>query len=114
MAGPANVPLGSLANNFMVAVTVVAGAALTASTTTTRTYTVPGLLVGYDHVVVNKPTATAGVGIANARVSANDTLEISFGNYTAGTPSLPASESYLVLVSRHSYPDRSMVPVAIA
>lgn len=114
MPGPSNVPIGSLSNNFIVSVTVAAGAALTASTTTTRTYTVPGLLVGFDHVVVNKPTATAGVGIANARVSANDTLEISFGNYTAGTPSLPSSENYLVLVSRHSYPDRTTVPSGIA
>ena len=114
MPGPSTNPIGSVRNCFVVSVTVVAGAALTASTTTTRTYTVPGLLVGFDHVTVNKPSATAGVGIANARVSANDTLEISFGNYTAGTPSLPATENYLVHVVRHDFPDRTLVPIGIA
>lgn len=114
MPGPATNPLGNARNIFILSVTVPAGAALTASTTTTRTYTVPGLDVGFDHVVVNKPTATAGVGIANARVSADDTLEISFGNYTAGTPSLPTTENYLVLVTRHDYPDRNTVPTGIA
>lgn len=110
MPGKSDQALGNLAYHFMLSVTIPQGAALTASTTTTRTYTVPGLLVGFDHVTVNKPTATAGVGIANARVSANDTLEISFGNYTAGTPSLPASENYLISVARHNYPDRASVP----
>ncbi len=110
MPGKSDQALGNLSYDFVVSVTVVAGVALTASTTTTRTYTVPGLRVGFDHVVVNKPSATAGVGIANARVSANDTLEISFGNFTAGTPSLPSSEDYLVRVARHNYPDRSSVP----
>lgn len=114
MSGPATVPYGSLRNCFLVSVTVVAGAALTASTTTTRTYSVPGLVVGFHHVIVNKPSATAGVGIANARVSAADTLEISFGNYTAGTPSLPSSEDYLVLVTTHDYPTRTAVPTGIA
>lgn len=112
MPGPSNVSLGSVANSFVLKVTVVAGAALTASTTTTRTYTVPGLIVG-DVVTANKPSVTAGVGIANARVSAADTLEILFGNFTAGTPSLPATEDYLVQVDRHSFPSVSAIPSGI-
>lgn len=113
MPGPSNVSLGSVQYSFVLQFTVVAGAALTASTTTTRTYTVPGLLVG-DVVTINKPTVTAGVGIANVRVSAADTLEIAFGNFTAGTPSLPASENYLLQVDRHSYPSVAQIPFAIA
>lgn len=115
MAGPANdVSLGSVKNSFVLRFTVVAGAALTASTTTTRTYTVPGLLVG-DIVTVNKPSVTAGVGIANARVSAADTVEIAFGNFTAGTPSLPATEDYILQVDRSSYgPSVAAFPTAIA
>ncbi len=112
MPGPSNVSTGSVANSFVLKVTVVAGAALTASTTTARTYTVPGLIVG-DVITINKPSHTAGVGIANARVSAQDTLEITFGNYTAGTPSLPATEDYFIQVDRHSYPSVAQIPIGI-
>jgi len=111
MPGPSTNPIGSVKYLFTVSVTVVAGAALAANTTTSRTYNVPGLDVGFDHVVVNKPSATpTGVGIVNARVSADDTLEITFGNFLATTPSLPTTEDYLVLVTRHDYPDRPSVP----
>lgn len=113
MPGPSSVSYGSVQYSFVLQLTVVAGAALTASTTTARTYTVPGLIVG-DIVTVNKPSHTAGVGIANARVSAADTLEITFGNYTAGTPSLPASEQYLLQVDRHGFPSAAQIPTAIA
>lgn len=113
MPGPSNVSLGSVANSFVLQFTVVAGSALTASTTTARTYTVPGLLVG-DVVTVNKPTTTAGVCIANVRVSAADTLEVAFGNLTAGTPSLPATEQYLLQVDRHSFPSTAQIATGIA
>jgi hypothetical protein len=73
--------------------------ALTASTTTAQTFTVPGLQV-LDFIEVNFTGAqTAGVGIANTRVSAANTLEIVFSNSTAGTPT-PAAGVYLVRVSR--------------
>lgn len=113
MPGPANFSLGNVANSFVVQLTVVAGAALTASTTTARTYTVQGIRLG-DVITVNKPSHTAGVGIANARASAADTIEITFGNYTAGTPSLPATEVYLVQVDRAGYDSPSQIPTAIA
>lgn len=113
MPGPSNVSQGSVQYSFVLQFTVVAGAALTASTSVERTYTVPGLLVG-DIATVNKPTHTAGVVIGNARVSAADTLAITFGNLTAGTPSLPASESYLLQIDRHSYPTVTQIPTAIA
>jgi hypothetical protein len=99
---------------FVVSVTVAAGSALTASTTTTRTYTIPGLRVGFDFVYVNKPSAVvAGTGVVAARVSADDTLEISYGNLTAGTPSITA-ENYMVLVVRHDFPSLAQIPSGIA
>lgn len=113
MPGPASISSGSVQYSFVLKFTVVAGAALTASTTTTRTYTVPGLLVG-DVVTVNKPSATAGVGIANVRVSAADTIEVQFGNFTAGTPSLPATEDYILQVDRSMYPTVAAIPTGIA
>lgn len=113
MPGPANLSFGNIANSFFLQLTVVAGAALTASTTTTRTYTLLGVRLG-DIAWVNKPSATAGVSIAGVRVSAADTIEISFGNLTAGTPSLPASEVYLVRVDRPGYDSPLQIPTGIA
>jgi hypothetical protein len=63
-------------------------------TTAEQTFTVTGLKVG-DFVFVNKPTNTTGVGICNARVSAADTLALSFVNPTAGGVDA-ASETYLI------------------
>lgn len=69
-----------------------------ANTTSAQTFTVAGLSV-YDIVTVNKPTHTAGLGIVNARVSAADTLEITFMN-TTGVGIDPPSETYSVVSVR--------------
>jgi len=73
-------------------------AAVSAATSAEQTFTVAGLKVG-DMVLVSKPTATAGVGIVNARVSAADTLALTFMNATAGSVN-PASETYTITVIR--------------
>lgn len=69
-------------------------------TTAEQTFTVPGLRVG-DAVFINKPSNTTGLGIANTRVSAANTLAISFVNPTAGGVDA-ASETYTVLWVRAS------------
>jgi hypothetical protein len=69
-----------------------------ANTTAEQTFTVPGLRVG-DFVLVSKPSLSAGLSVANARVSAANTLAITFGNHTA-SPIDPAAESYLLFVFR--------------
>lgn len=53
-------------------------------TTAEQAVTVPGAKVG-DMVFVNKPTLTAGLGLAGARVSAANTVYITFVNPTAGS-----------------------------
>ena len=111
MPGPSDIARGNIANTFLLSVAVPSGAALTASTTVERTYNVPGLQVT-DSVTVSKPTFQAGIGIANARVSATDTLAITYGNYTAGTPTLTA-ETYTIEVNRPSNPQNPL-PTAIA
>lgn len=111
MPGPSDIARGNISNSFMLSVAVASGAALTASTTVERTYTVPGLQVT-DGVAVTKPTFQAGIGIVNARVSAADTLAITFGNFTAGTPTLTA-ETYTIEVNRPSNPQQAL-PTAIA
>ena len=68
-------------------------------TTAEQTFTVTGLQVGDVILAVNKPTTTVGVGIVNMRVSAADTLALTFVNPTAGAVD-PASETYLVVAMR--------------
>lgn len=63
-----------------------------ANTTGVKTVTVAGLLTT-DVVYVNKPSHETGLGIVNCRVSADNTLEITYMN-TTGSSIDAASESY--------------------
>lgn len=71
-----------------------------ASTSNEQTVTVPGLRLATDKVFgPTKPTLQAGLGIGNARVSADDTLAITF--ITSGATVTPtAGEKYSILVAR--------------
>lgn len=95
--------LGNLPKQAVISVTL-SPAAVSANTSAEQTFTVNGLLAG-DHVVVNKPSAQAGLGVVGFRVSADNTLAITFGNFTAGSITPTASEVYRVLLSR---PDRTI------
>jgi hypothetical protein len=69
-------------------------------TTSEQTVTVTGVLLDRDVVLsVTKPTHTAGIGIVNARVSADDTIAVTFVNPTAGNID-PPSETYVFVVLR--------------
>lgn len=72
--------------------------AVAAATTAEQTFTVPGL-DPKDKVIVNGPQPVAGTGIVNARVSAADTLAITFVNVTAAAVT-PASGVYKVVAIR--------------
>jgi hypothetical protein len=93
--------LGNLPKQSVISVTL-SPAAVSANTSAEQAFTVNGLEAG-DHVVVNKPSAQAGLGIVGFRVSAANTLAITFGNFTGGSITPTASEVYRVLLSR---PDR--------
>lgn len=67
------------------------------ATTTEQTFAVPGVKVG-DFVSVAKPTLTAGIAIGSARVSAANTVAITFVT-TATNINAPA-EDYMFLVVR--------------
>ena len=69
------------------------------NTTAEQTFTVAGLQTG-DFVNVMKPTSQAGLGIVNARVSATNTLAITYINATSATITPTASEVYGVGVDR--------------
>lgn len=73
-------------------------ASVAANTTAEQTFTVTGLKAN-DLVMVNKPSANAGLGIVNARVSAADTLALTFVNAT-GAGIDAGSEAYTIIVVR--------------
>ena len=91
------IPRGNIARIFAIAVTFDPASVATI-TTAEQTTTVTGLRVG-DFVISQKPTNTAGVGVVNARVSAADTLALTFVNPTAGAVNA-ASETWQFLVFR--------------
>jgi hypothetical protein len=69
-----------------------------ATTCAEQTFTVPGLLVG-DFVDITPPGITAGVAPTCARVSAANTLAITFINPTAGAL-VPAAGVYQIQLNR--------------
>lgn len=72
------------------------------ATSAEQTFSFKGLRTT-DFVYVIKPTAQAGLGIVNTRVSAADTLAITFMNCTAATITPTASEVYTLLLKRSEY-----------
>jgi len=69
------------------------------NTTAEQTFTVQGLALN-DAVWVCKPTAQAGLGVVNARVSAANTLAITFSNNTGSSITPTAAETYIIGVIR--------------
>lgn len=70
---------------------------VSANTTEEQTFTVPGLQTN-DTVLVNKPTHQAGVCVAQCRVSAVNTLAITFCNPTGSGVTPTAGETYKIVV----------------
>lgn len=93
-------PTGNIwkAGIFTVTLSPVSVATITAAEQTFAATGI-GLIVG-DLVLVQKPTAQAGLGIAGSRVSAADTLAITFVNPTAAAITPTAAEVYTVGVWR--------------
>lgn len=74
------------------------------NTTAEQGFTVTGLVAG-SAVIVNKPSAQAGLGITGARVSGADALAITFCNATAATITPTAGEVYSVANFQQAIPD---------
>lgn len=67
--------------------------------TAAQTFTVPGLKTSDQILKVTPPSTTAGLAIVAASVSAADTLELVFGNFSTGALT-SASGTYCVHVFR--------------
>ena len=81
--------------------------AVAANITAEQNFTITGLLVGDIVRMSSNAAQTAGVIISSARVSATDTLTVSFGNLTAGSLT-PVAGIYSLLIHR---PENLPLPV---
>lgn len=101
MLGIQDQPRGNVQGLLVLGVTLSPASVATISTAE-QTFTVPGLLVG-DTVVVAKPAAQVGLALGSSRVSANNTLAITFVNPTAAPIVPTAAEVYIITVFRPSF-----------
>lgn len=76
-------------------------ALVAANTSIEQTFTVTGVALATDYCVsVSKPTAQAGLGIVGWRVSADNTIAITFSNSTTGSITPTAAQTYQFIVWR--------------
>lgn len=104
-----SMPLIGNARTIFLLQAALTPVAVNTITAAEQTFTVNGLLVG-DFVLAQKPTAQAGVSLTHARVSAANTLALTYVNPTVGNVT-PTAETYLLMVIRQDVP--SPLPTAI-
>jgi hypothetical protein len=95
----AGVITGNVQSMSVITVTL-SPAAVAINTTAEQTFTVPGVLASDVLLSVSKPTAQAGLGTVGWRVSALNTVGITFSNVTAASITPTASQSYTLLLVR--------------
>jgi hypothetical protein len=113
--GPANIFVGNGVNDTALLTKYQitnATSAVTATTTLEVTSTVTGILAT-DVIAVNKPAAQAGLGIAGYRVSAANTIGVTYTNISSGSIT-PTAEAYDVIgISSALTTTASLTPVAV-
>ena len=98
MPNPSTTPQGNIKGNWVLSVTLTPSI-VTPSYASEQTFTVAGLNLG-DFIDIAKPTSQGGLALGNARVSAANTLAVTFINATAATITPTAGEVYSVGVTR--------------
>lgn len=93
-----------------VASVTLSPALVAANTTAEQSFTVPGVRASDVCIDVTKPTAQAGLGIVGWRVSAENTVAITFSNNTAGGITPTASQVYQFVILR---PDATLSGIAL-
>lgn len=74
--------------------------AVSANTTSEQTFTVTGVAVATDAVIgVSKPDHQTGLGIVGWRITADDTVAVTFANVSA-SPITPNSLTYTFIIYR--------------
>jgi hypothetical protein len=91
-------------------------ASVLANTTGERAMTVTGVAATDMVIAVNKPTSQAGLAVGTARVSATNTVQVSFGNVTAATITPTTTESYTVVTASAALqlPAVTLSPASVA
>jgi hypothetical protein len=93
------IPRGNIVKMFAIGPTLTSVAVATI-TTAEQSYTVNGLQVGDIVAAVNRPNNTpVGVGVVNARVSAANTLSLTWVNPTAGSVT-PGAGVFSIIIAR--------------
>lgn len=95
--GPQELSFGNLQSTFLLSVVLTPVATVTISTTE-QSFTIPGLQVGdqiSDISLVSGAFPNTLLTIANARVSAANTLTVAFTNGTAGSLTYPTGTYYI-------------------
>lgn len=84
--------MGNITKSVVVSSPSITPTSLTASTTSQQSFSAMGLglVVGDQISAVIPPSYVAGMVIVSATVTAADTVQITWGNFTAGTPTPPA------------------------
>jgi hypothetical protein len=98
MPNPSTTPQGNIKGNWLLSPTL-SPISVAPATSVEQTFTVTGLNMG-DFVDVAKPTAQVGLSLGNARVSAANTLALTYVNSSTGTLTPTAAEVYAVCVTR--------------
>lgn len=94
------IPYGNFSKLVAVDLTL-SPAQVAINTTVEQTFACPGVKLSVDTVIhVRKPTTQAGLGIVGSRVTADDTVAITFINCTGVAITPTASESYRFTIGR--------------
>jgi hypothetical protein len=101
--GPTVLASGNIAATYLLSVSLTPSA-VGAGAVATQTFTIPGLLAGDEVSGIELQGGWTNLTtIANAWVSANNTLSVSFQNTTAGSLTPPAGTYYLE-INRPAFP----------
>lgn len=93
------IPRGNI-NELQIVSVALTPSAVGANTTAQQTFTVTGVKVGDVVVAVEKPSHQAGLGIVGARVTAADTVGITYSNNTGAGITPTAGETYDFVIAR--------------
>ena len=107
-----------LPNRITANVTIFAStqtpSAVGPNTSAEKAMTVTGVLATDMVAVINKPTTQAGLLVGSARVSAANTIQVTFGNDTAATITPTATETYDVITLGAAFTvTQALTPAAV-
>lgn len=102
---------GNIERMGLVRVTFNA-ASVAANTTAEQAVTVAGIKLG-DYVDINKESFNAGLAVVDARVSADNTITLTYANLTASGIDA-AAQTLLILWMRSDESDPAVLPGSVA